>query len=184
MNVIDLLKKQHVTTRDALEELEKRESIDPMELRLVADELVAHMMIEEQVFYPRVRELSSDLVMESFEEHAVARFELARTLIAKGDEQKARLKVLKELVLQHLREEETQLLPKVERAIPRSELERMGARLEPMFEKAVELGFEKLVVSDGQGPEIRVAGATRRAARTTRARRPQQRGRSARRAHA
>src|SRR5262249_32611521 len=104
MNAIDLLKSQHDKVRDALETMCESDSIDSMELRLLADELVAHMVIEEHVFYPRVRELAEELVGSSYEEHAVARFELARTLLARPDEQLTRVKVLKELVLQHIEE--------------------------------------------------------------------------------
>jgi hypothetical protein len=128
---------------------------DATELRRVADELVAHMVIEEHVFYPRVRELDDDIVAESYEEHAVARFELARLMTATPAEQRARVGVLKDLVDQHVEEEETELLPKVQSRIPREELERLGARMEALFEKAVRAGLERLVpaeqLMDGQG---------------------------------
>jgi hemerythrin superfamily protein len=113
----------------------------------MADDLVAHMVIEEHVFYPRVKELMKDLVEESFEEHAVARFELARAMLVKGDDQKTRLTVLKELIEHHVEEEEKELFPKVLKAVPEQELEALGQRMELMFDKAVEAGLEKLVVA-------------------------------------
>ena len=147
MNAIDLLIKQHEETKEALKKGSEGE-LDADELRLMADELVAHMVIEEHVFYPRIRELDKDLVKESFEEHAVARFELARALIASGDEQEVRLGVLKELVEHHIEEEQNDLFPKVRRGIPKAELEALGTKMELMFDKAVELGLEKLVVGN------------------------------------
>ncbi|HEY8079293.1 MAG TPA: hemerythrin domain-containing protein [Labilithrix sp.] len=151
MNAIDLLKAQHQKTKDALEEMIENEDMDPQELRLIADELVAHMVIEEHVFYPRVKELDEDLIVESFEEHAVARFELGRVMIAKNDEEKkARLNVLKELVEHHIEEEETELLPKVRARIPTKELEALGEKMEMLFDKACDAGLEKLVVSSDQ----------------------------------
>lgn len=150
MNAIDLLIKQHQTTKDALEQMKEADDIDPAELRLLADELVAHMVIEEHVFYPRVKQLDEDIVEESFEEHAVARFELARLLMAPKDEQKTRVKVLAELVKHHIEEEQNEMLPKVRRRIQEQELVRLGEKMELMFEKAVEMGFEKLVVATDQ----------------------------------
>ena len=120
MNAIDLLLEQHRKTRGTLAQLARAEHIDARALRAAGDELVAHMVIEEHLFYPRIRELGEDLVEESFEEHAVARFELARAMIADGEQQKARLSVLQELVDQHVEEEEKDLFPKVRRAIPAS----------------------------------------------------------------
>src|SRR4051812_44515633 len=91
MNAIDLLINQHRIVKRALAAMLDRNSIDDDELRDVADQLVAHMVIEEHIFYPRVRELRAELVSESFEEHTVARFELARALSAKGVEKKSRV---------------------------------------------------------------------------------------------
>src|SRR6185295_745211 len=145
MNAIDLLIKQHDKTKEALKKGSEGK-LGAAELRRAADELVAHMVIEEHVFYPRIRELDKDLVKESFEEHAVARFELARALVAKGEEQEVRLGVLKELVEHHIEEEQDELFPKVRRGIPQAELEALGRKMEQMFEQAVELGLEKLVV--------------------------------------
>lgn len=164
MNAIELLKQQHQITKETLEKMSEGE-IDPEEMRLMADELVAHMVIEEHVFYPRVRQLKKDLVSESFEEHAVARFELARAMMAEGDERKSRLTVLKELVEHHVEEEENEMFPDVQRAIPEQDLEALGQRMEMMFDKAVEAGLEKLVVG---GFELRgqANGAGQRAPRT------------------
>jgi len=157
MNAIDLLIKQHEITKNALEEMEKG-NVDEQELRTLADELVAHMVIEEHVFYPRVRELMKDMVGESFEEHTVARFALARAMLAKGEDQKARITVLKELIEHHVEEEEQEMFPKVRQAIDAGELERLGERMEAMFDKAVELGIESLVT--GQSQELRTVNGS------------------------
>jgi hemerythrin superfamily protein len=149
MNAIELLKQQHETTKDALERMCKGD-LEEDELRLMADELVAHMVIEEHVFYPRVRQLKKDLVKESFEEHTVARFELARVLMASGEERTARLTVLKELIEHHVEEEEKELFPKVQRGISAAELDLLGEKMEAMFEKAVDAGLENLVVSGAE----------------------------------
>lgn len=148
MNAIELLKLHHQQVKEALEKMSEGE-IEEDELRLLADELVAHMVIEEHVFYPRIQQLKKELVAESFEEHAVARFELARAMVSRGEDQKTRLTVLKELIEHHVEEEEEEIFPKVQKAISAQELERLGERMELMFDKAVEAGIEKLVVGNG-----------------------------------
>ena len=75
----------HKKTRALLEKASEGK-LDAREAKKAADELVAHMVIEEHVFYPRVRQLMKDMVGESFEEHTVARFALARALMARGEE--------------------------------------------------------------------------------------------------
>jgi hypothetical protein len=146
MNAIDLLMDQHDIVNHALDSLLDSDAIDDDDLREVADQLVAHMVIEEHLFYPRVRALRSELVAESFEEHTVARFELGRALMAKGSERKSRVTVLRELVAHHIEEEETKMLTKVRSAVSQAELEALGMRMERMFDAATKRGFAALVV--------------------------------------
>jgi hemerythrin superfamily protein len=156
MNAIELLKQQHRIVLQTLKDMtEPGGTVDPDELRLLADEIVAHTLIEEHVFYPRVRQLMRPMIDEAFEEHTVARFELARALTAEGAEQKTRLRVLKDLLEHHIEEEETEMFPMVMKAIRHAELERLGDRMSLMFDRAVEKGFEGLVVSDGQPKRLR-----------------------------
>jgi iron-sulfur cluster repair protein YtfE (RIC family) len=177
MNAIDLLKQQHKKTKAALEKASEGK-LDARESKKAADELVAHMVIEEHIFYPRVRELMKDMVGESFEEHTVARFALARALTARGEDQiKARFTVLKELIEHHVEEEEEEMFPKVKKGIPAEELEQLGARMEAMFGKAVEAGLDTLVTGathdlrspNGSGSRANGTTATKTPARTMRA---------------
>jgi hypothetical protein len=150
MNAIDLLKQQHKKTKAALA-MGSEGKLDMRQAKKAADELVAHMAIEEHIFYPRVRQLMKDMVAESFEEHTVARFALARCLMARGEEETMiRFAVLKELVEHHIEEEEASMLPKVQRAIPADELNRLGARMEAMFLRGVEMGLDSLVTGPAQ----------------------------------
>jgi len=172
MNAIDLLKRQHQKTKAALAKGAEGK-LDAREAKKAADELVAHMVIEEHIFYPRVRQLMKDLVGESFEEHTVARFALARCLTARGEEQtKTRFTVLKEIVGHHIQEEEREMFPKVQKGIPAEELERLGDRMQAMFEQAVEAGLEALVTGathDLRGPNG--SGTSGRARRSVHAHR-------------
>lgn len=141
MNAIDLLKEQHEKVTKVLTKMSEGATPNSSEVRQVADELVAHMVIEEHIFYPRVKTLMKDMINESFEEHAVARFELARLIQATGTEKKTRALVLKELLEHHIKEEEQEMFPKVKKEIPAEELERLGAKMKAAFDKAVEQGY-------------------------------------------
>lgn len=142
MNAIDLLKQQHGIVKKSLEKVHESGATNA-ELKRIADELVAHMVIEEHIFYPRVKELMKDMIDESFEEHAVARFELARLLQAGGpEEKKTRALVLKELLEHHIEEEEDEMFPKVKKNIPKEELEALGLKMKDAFDTAVEKGLE------------------------------------------
>ena len=141
MNAITLLKKQHDKVMKALTKVAKGDPTSADELRTIADELVAHMVIEEHIFYPRVKELMQGKVSESYEEHVVARFELARLILAAGPEKKLRAKVLEDILEHHIEEEEGTMFPRVRKSIPAKELVRLGEKMERVFDRAVEKGF-------------------------------------------
>lgn len=141
MNAIELLEHQHEKMKKVLTRMSEGAPATSAELRRLADELVAHMVIEEHIFYPRVKALVDDVIEESFEEHAVARFELARLLQATGHGKKTRALVLKELLEHHIKEEEEEMFPKVKKGISAEELTRLGEKMKAAFDKAVEKGF-------------------------------------------
>lgn len=103
----------------------------------IADELLAsleaHAKVEEEIFYPAVRERSSDeLLMDmAHEEHHAAKLfvmELAR--MEPGDPRyEAKMRVLQESVEHHMEEEETSILPFAESGGVEW-LESVGAQME------------------------------------------------------
>jgi hypothetical protein len=141
MNAIELLTKQHDKTKKVLKRISEGHATTANEILELADELVAHMVIEEHIFYPHVKSIMKDMVNESFEEHAVARFELARLIQAVGTDKKTRALVLKELLEHHIEEEQNEMFPKVKAKISEDELESLGTKMEAAFERAVEKGF-------------------------------------------
>ncbi|HVU02761.1 MAG TPA: hemerythrin domain-containing protein [Polyangiaceae bacterium] len=146
MKATSLLAKQHKKVKSLFKKLESGKG-DRQDLNELANDLGAHMAIEQQIFYPAVRKVDSDLVGESFEEHALAEIALKRLLAVSMDAEawKARLVVLKELILHHVEEEEGELFPRVERALGDQALNDLGRRMKPMFDECVERGFESLV---------------------------------------
>ena len=103
--------------------------------RKIVEELLTHTRIEEQVFYPRVRELggeSRDEVLEAVEEHHLIKalvIELNQ-LTPKDERFDAKMQVLQEQVEHHVHEEETEMFPRVRRAFDPATLERLGEELE------------------------------------------------------
>jgi iron-sulfur cluster repair protein YtfE (RIC family) len=147
MKATSLLEKQHRKVEGIFKKLESGRGDAPALLRELADDLAAHMAIEQQIFYPAVRALKADLISESFEEHAVAELALKRLLETAPTAQsfKAKVTTLKELIEHHVEEEEEELFPTVEKKMDQGELLDLGKRMKATFDNAVEQGFEALV---------------------------------------
>ena len=144
-DAIVLLKDEHKTIRkafrafqDAGENAEKRKG------RLVdqiIELLTIHTYIENEVMYPRVRDLLPNLeddVLESYEEHHVADLlvmELAN--MTPSDERfDAKTTVLIENVEHHMEEEEEDWFPKVREGLGRKQLQEIGAEMIQKRKKA------------------------------------------------
>src|SRR3954447_18352906 len=120
MKATDLLKKQHRKVEQLFSKLEKgRGDLEGLAHEL-ANELAAHMTIEQKLFYPTVRSIAPDLIAESLEEHAIAELALKRLLQTSSRDKAtfhARVVCLKELIQHHVEEEEEELFPKLEKKL-------------------------------------------------------------------
>lgn len=101
----------------------------------IIKELVIHAEIEEQIFYPAVREAlpgQEGEVLESLEEHHLVEVTLAELdKMDAGDERfDAKVRVLIENVRHHVTEEEQEMFPRVEAAIDADLRRRMGQAME------------------------------------------------------
>ena len=145
MDAITLLKKHHRKAEAALKKLCR--SYDADVLDQLASELAAHMVIEETIFYPAVRRVKPDLILESYEEHAIAQFALKRLLATqKGDERfEARATALLDLIKHHVEEEEGELFPKVKKALDFETLEALGEEMQTQFDELVERGHDAVL---------------------------------------
>jgi iron-sulfur cluster repair protein YtfE (RIC family) len=89
--------------------------------------LGAHEAMEEEIFYPAVREEAGkkavDIVLEGFEEHHVADVLVAEleALDVEDETYDPKFKVLKENVEHHLEEEEDNLFPEARKALSEDE---------------------------------------------------------------
>lgn len=121
---IDLLKEDHDKVRKAFKEFEKMDRADSetcrQRVRSVCDDLRVHTTLEEEIFYPAVREAidDEDLMNEAAVEH-----ETAKTLIEQLENMEpddpnyfATFTVLGEYVLHHVKEEEGEMFPQAKKA--------------------------------------------------------------------
>ncbi len=103
--------------------------------------LTVHTYLENEVMYPRVRELVPDLeddVLESYEEHHVADVLVMELAGMSPDAERfdAKTMVLIESVRHHMEEEEEEWFPQVREGLGRKRLQEIGAELLEAREKA------------------------------------------------
>jgi hypothetical protein len=141
MNATAFLKKQHKDVKGLFEEVLEAE--DPESRRQLCEqigqELMVHTKIEEEMFYPAVRELgdkAEEMILEAFEEHHVVDLVLAELpqLDPEDERFEAKMTVLQELVEHHVKEEEKEMF-KLAQKIGRTELAELGERMEARAEE-------------------------------------------------
>lgn len=132
-NALELLRKDHQEVRALFHRFEEAGEKEQDKLcRKIIDELKTHTRIEEEVFYPWLREASNrlDLLEEATVEHQAAK-DLIAELESGGDgvHRQAVVKVLSEYVGHHIREEEEEIFPMVEK---------MGVDLDALGQELIE----------------------------------------------
>ena len=143
-DAIVMLKADHKEVRALFREFQKSGTTDARKGRLVEqiiELLTVHTYIENEVMYPRVRELLPDLeddIDESYEEHHVADvLVMELTTMTPEDERfEAKTTVLIENVTHHIEEEEQDWFPKVREGLSRTQLREIGAELAEAKERA------------------------------------------------
>ena len=136
MDPIKLLKDDHKKVKQLFRDFEKAEGAREKKkiAEQVFEELEIHSRLEEEIFYPAVRDKAEgetkELVAEGFEEHHVVDV-LINELKALGsvDEQyEAKFKVLTENVEHHIEEEEGELLPEAKKVLGK-EIDQLGDQM-------------------------------------------------------
>ena len=148
MDALTLLKSDHDRVKKMLEEGEATiERAEKGRIELFAklkEELTVHERIEEEIFYPALREhpRAREIVAEGYEEHHVVDLilgELENTPVS--DEQwAAKFKVAKENIEHHIEEEEGEMFRDARQVFDRQELEDLGARMMELKTAALEIG--------------------------------------------
>ncbi|HXJ63952.1 MAG TPA: hemerythrin domain-containing protein [Actinomycetota bacterium] len=139
MDAITLLKDDHRKVKELFSKYEragnrafatKKKLVDK-----ITEELSVHAAIEEQVFYPSVREAiveTEDDVLESLEEHHIVKWTLSELEKMEPQDERydAKVTVLIESVRHHIGEEEQDMFPKVRKALTRTQLSELGDLME------------------------------------------------------
>jgi hemerythrin superfamily protein len=137
-DAIDLLKQDHDCVEKAFKEFEKLDRQDAEACRRlierVCGELTVHATLEEEIFYPAVREAieDEDLMNEAAVEHETARMLIEQLQNMGPDDPNyfATFTVLGEYVRHHIKEEQTEMFPAARKSgVDLAELgERLRAR--------------------------------------------------------
>ena len=139
MKATDLLKKQHRQVEKLFKQAEKAQPRQRRQLMdQIAEQLKLHTKIEEEIFYPAVRELGTskaeEMIDEAFEEHHVVDLVLAELpkVDPEDDRFEAKMTVLSELVHHHVEEEEGELFPMAEKKLGAERIKELGQQMEQM----------------------------------------------------
>jgi hemerythrin-like domain-containing protein len=144
-DAIVLLKDEHKQIRKAFRDFEKAgpdaNAAKGKAVKRMIELLTAHTYIENEVMYPRVRELLPEVeddVLESYEEHHVADVLVVELSMMKPTDERftAKTTVLIENVEHHIEEEEAEWFPKVREGLGRKQLQEIGAEMVQARKKA------------------------------------------------
>lgn len=144
-DAIVLLKEDHQEIRKAFTAFERAGEDALTEKQRLVDRIIelltVHTYIENEVMYPRVRELVPEVeddILESFEEHHVADVLVVELAAMKPDDERftAKTTVLIENVRHHIEEEEEEWFPKVREALGRNALQEIGEAMQEARKKA------------------------------------------------
>jgi hemerythrin-like domain-containing protein len=154
MNAIELLTRQHEHAcalydqyRQTDDEAEKHALFE-----VLADNLAAHTIIEERLFFPgvfagkRLEQLNAD--------HRALKRELVE-LIADGSsgDFDQRLEQLFDLIARHIEQEEQEVLPLAAKQLSGEEMEQLGERMECLFDQVMnQSASDASVIAAGREP--------------------------------
>lgn len=138
VEVVTYLTRQHREVEDLLGKAVDCKNDPQKRLALfkeAADHLALHLESEEQILFPAVKAAKTkDILMESLEEHlSLKRLMVDLMALDPKDETfEPKLKVLAEQAEHHHGEEEEDLFPKLEKAVPEAERERLASEMDAL----------------------------------------------------
>ena len=144
-DAIVLLKNDHKEIRRVFADFRKAADAAPSSrdrlVKRMIELLTVHTYLENEVMYPRVRELLPELeddVLESYEEHHVADVLIMELSSMRASDERftAKTTVLIENVTHHIEEEEQEWFPQVRAGLSRKVLQEIGAEMEARRKKA------------------------------------------------
>jgi hemerythrin-like domain-containing protein len=138
MDALTLLKNDHRTLQGILDELEPTTERAVKTRQALFDrvrtELTIHEIIEEEIFYPTLKEhpKAKDIVLEGYEEHEVVNHIMGElgSLPVEDETWGPKAKVMIENIRHHIEEEEGDMFKKARQVFDRAELDELGERME------------------------------------------------------
>ena len=137
MDALTLLKQDHDKVKKMLGEMEETtERATKTRTELLAklkEELTVHEAIEEEIFYPALKEHAEakEIVLEAYEEHDVVdkiMTEIEQTPV-EDETWAAKLKVMKENLEHHIEEEEGEMFKQARKVFDEEALASLGERM-------------------------------------------------------
>jgi hypothetical protein len=140
MNALILLENDHKDIKKLLKQgddtTERARKTRATLLHEIGVRLTAHERIEEEIFYPALREhpKAKDIVLEGYQEHHVVDLIMAelKDLDESDETWGAKFAVMKENIEHHIEEEEGEMFTKARQAFSAEELRELGDRMEQM----------------------------------------------------
>lgn len=147
MKATTLLETQHKQVASLIEQLEKpggerRHLVDQL-----ATSIAAHMIIEEEIFYPATMNLQRELIRQGAEDHE-SELPIVMRLREAGIDKAtfaARLQVLKCLLQAHMAKEEGILFPTVKREVKPAKNRSLGRQMKKRFDQIARSGADKAI---------------------------------------
>jgi len=133
---IEMLKEDHAKVKKAFKEFESMDRSDTEACRqivqTVCEDLKVHTTLEEEIFYPAVREAieDEDLMNEASVEHETAKMLIEQLENMEPDDPNyyATFTVLGEYVMHHVKEEEGEMFPEAKKTD--LDMEALGERMQ------------------------------------------------------
>lgn len=156
MNAIELLKADHEKVRGLFAQLSdttKRAQKTRVELlEKIRLELDVHTQIEEEIFYPALKEAVGEgedeaMLFEALEEHRAAGELVLPDLLATdvtSDRFTGRAKILKEMIEHHAEEEEKEMFKTARSVLGKERLDELGGQMAARKRELMEMGAEQI----------------------------------------
>jgi hemerythrin superfamily protein len=139
-DIIEMLIADHRTADELFDRFEKLDDDDDdgerqETVERIIRHLTVHIAVEEQVFYPRVRQLGTEVgdeALEGLEEHHLLKITMAELEGMQPSDERfdAKVDVLIEQARHHHQEEEEELFPDVRERLDAATLRELGAAAE------------------------------------------------------
>ena len=129
-SMINMLKNEHEMVKNLLNETIKNR--DTSKYPKIQKMLRIHLEGEENLLYSKTRDKATDLTLEAYEEHDLVKKELndLDNLNIENEYWMPKMKVVKDLVEHHVKEEEEEYFPKSEELLGSDQLDQLGKKYE------------------------------------------------------